>query len=125
MGFPVVNVTGQANVPEEVKGSEVIDLRTRRAVPRAAGDRAPESPREHAARVAHQIRSELAGSSAAALDIESEWLGAFLETLRCPDHQPPPGWESEVVASVARLNTITTRIADLARSHIRATRPAD
>lgn len=95
---------------------EVIDLSTRRAMVR------PDvPPGEHAARVALQIRSELAESSAAALDIESEWLGAFLETLRCPDHQPPEGWESEVITSVARLNAIATRIADLARSHIRAT----
>jgi hypothetical protein len=125
VGFPVVNVTGQASVPDEAKRSEVIDLSSRRPVLRPGRDHAPESSREHAARVAHQIRSELAGSSAAALDIESEWLGAFLETLRCPDHEPPVGWESEVVASVARLNTITARIADLARSHVRATSSAD
>jgi hypothetical protein len=97
---------------------EVIDLSTRRA-------KSDLRPREQTGRVALQIRSELADSSAAALDIESEWLAAFLETLRCPDHQPPAGWEAEVIASVARLNTITTRIADLARSHGRMTGSPD
>jgi hypothetical protein len=107
---------------------EVIDLSTRRAMVRPDGKPTPKPelrPREHAARVALQIRSELADSSAAALDIESEWLSAFLETLRCPDHQPPQGWEAEVVTSVARLNAIATRIADLARSHSRVTGPSD
>lgn len=107
---------------------EVIDLSTRRAMVRPDSKPTPKPelhPREHAVRVALQIRSELASSSAMALDIESEWLGAFLETLRCPDHQPPEGWEAEVVASVARLNTIATRIADLARSHMRASGASD
>lgn len=99
-----------------LKAAEQLGHRYRENHGEAADER-----RQRATRAAHQIRSELTGNAFQALGNESQRIGALLAELRRRDGQHLAGWEQDVIASATRLNAIATRVADLARSHIRAT----